>query len=106
MGAAGGCRVRGRRRPPGKPAHAAASLQSTGERKERMDDERHEEHEEPSAPATLHGLARLAPAVDVVDPTTLEQNMATWHQMRALLTTYILEHLQEGIDYYTLTISG
>ncbi len=46
-------------------------------------------------------LARLAPAVDVVDPTTLEQNMATWHQMRAVLTAYIHEHLQEGIDYYT-----
>jgi hypothetical protein len=71
-----------------------------------MEDERHEGREEPSAPATPHGLARLTPAVDVVDPTTLEQNMANWHQMRALLTAYILEHLQEGIDYYTLTIGG
>jgi hypothetical protein len=44
--------------------------------------------------------------VDVVDPTTLEQNIATWHQMRAVLTAYITEHLQEGIDYYTLTIGG
>jgi hypothetical protein len=44
--------------------------------------------------------------VDVVDPTTLEQNIATWHQMRAVLTAYITAHLQEGIDYYTLTIGG
>ena len=54
-----------------------------------MDDERHEECADTPAPATPHGLARLAPAVDVVDPTTLEQHMATWHQMRAVLTAYI-----------------
>ena len=71
-----------------------------------MEDEKHEGREDPPAPVTPHGLARLAPAVDVVDPTTLEQNIANWHQMRALLTTYILEHMQEGIDYYTLTIGG
>ena len=71
-----------------------------------MDDEQHEACADTPAPATPHGLAQRAPAVDVVDPTTLEQNMATWHQMRALLTAYITEHLQEGIDYYTLTIGG
>jgi hypothetical protein len=38
--------------------------------------------------------------------TTLEHTIATWHQQRALLTTYIREHLQEGIDYYTLTVGG
>jgi hypothetical protein len=71
-----------------------------------MDDERHEECADTPVPATPHGLAQLAPAVEVVDPTTLEQNMATWHQMRALLTAYISEHMQEGLDYYTLTIGG
>jgi hypothetical protein len=71
-----------------------------------MDDEQHEACADTPAPVTPHGLAQLAPAVDVVDPTTLEQNIATWHQMRALLTAYITEHLQEGIDYYTLTIGG
>ena len=71
-----------------------------------MDDEQHEACADTPAPATPHGLAQRAPAVDVVDPTTLEQNIATWHQMRALLTAYITEHLQEGIDYYTLMIGG
>jgi len=71
-----------------------------------MDDERPEGLADAPAPAIPHNLAQLAPAVDVVDPTTLEQNMASWHQMRALLTAYITEHLQEGIDYYTLTIGG
>ena len=71
-----------------------------------MDDERHEACADTPAPATPHGLAQRAPAVDVVDPTTLAQTMATWHQMRAMLTAYISEHLQEGIDYYTLTIGG
>jgi hypothetical protein len=71
-----------------------------------MDDERPERLADASVPAIPRDLAQLAPAVDVVDPTTLEQNIATWHQMRAVLTAYITEHLQEGIDYYTLTIGG
>jgi hypothetical protein len=37
---------------------------------------------------------------------TLAHHIATWHQRRALLTAYIQEHLQEGIDYYTLTLGG
>jgi hypothetical protein len=71
-----------------------------------MVDERHEACAVTPAPATPHGLAQRAPAVDVVDPTTLAQTMATWHQMRVLLTAYISEHMQEGMDYYTLTIGG
>jgi hypothetical protein len=71
-----------------------------------MDDERPEGLADTPAPAIPCDLAQLAPAVDVVNPTTLEQNMANWHQMRALLTAYISEHMQEGIDYYTLTIGG
>jgi hypothetical protein len=105
-GAAVGRRVRGWQRSPGGPAHTAVPLQRTGGRREHMDDERHEGREDPPAPATPHVLARLASAVDVVDPTTLEQSMANWHQRRALLTAYISEHMQEGIDYYTLTIGG
>jgi hypothetical protein len=41
-----------------------------------------------------------------MDATTLAHNIATWHQWRALLTAYIQEHLQEGRDYYTLTLGG
>jgi hypothetical protein len=68
-----------------------------------MDDERPEGLTDPPTLATPPVLARLAAVVDLA---TLEQNMANWHKMRALLTAYILEHLQEGIDYYTLTIGG
>src|SRR5262249_31246287 len=77
-----------------------------GERGEHMDDERQEGLADAPAPAIPRDLAQLAPAVDVVDPITLAQNMATWHQMRAVLTAYISEHMQEGIDYYTLMIGG
>ena len=33
-------------------------------------------------------LARLDTAVDVADPTTLEQQISNWNQMRTLLTAY------------------
>ena len=68
-----------------------------------MDDERPEGLANPLASATPPVLARLAAVVNLA---TFEQTMANWHKMRALLTAYILEHLQEGIDYYTLTIGG
>ena len=51
-------------------------------------------------------LTQGAAAGEGVEATTLEQNIASWHQRRALLTAYIREHLQEGIDYYTLTMGG
>ena len=51
-------------------------------------------------------LARLETSVDVVDPTTLELKITNWNQMRALLTAYISQNMQEGIDYYTLIIGG
>jgi hypothetical protein len=44
-------------------------------------------------------------SVDVIDPALLEGKIAYWTQMRMLLTTYIRQHLQEGIDYYTLLIN-
>jgi len=43
-------------------------------------------------------------AVDVIDPALLAGKIADWTQMRTLLTAYISQHLQEGIDYYTLLI--
>ena len=51
-------------------------------------------------------LARLDTSVDVTDPTTLEQNITNLHQMRVLLTAYMSQHMQEGSDYYTLTMGG
>src|SRR5215468_9912467 len=75
----------------------------TEKREEHMEDERPAGLADPPAPATPPVLARLAAVVDL---TTLEQNMANWYKMRALLTAYILEHMQEGVDYYTLTIGG
>ena len=53
-----------------------------------------------------HALAQLETSVDVVDPATLERKIATWHQLRTLLTAYISQNMQEGIDYYTLIIDG
>ena len=50
------------------------------------------------APPALQGLD--------LDPTTLAQHMVQWTQARALLTTYIRQHMTEGIDYYTLRIHG
>src|SRR5919206_541054 len=59
-----------------------------------------------TAGAMQRSLARLDTAVDVADPTTLEQKISNWNQMCTLLTAYISQHMQEGIDYYTLTIGG
>jgi hypothetical protein len=44
-------------------------------------------------------------AVDVIDPALLEGKIADWTQMRTLLSAYISQHLQEGIDYYTFIIN-
>jgi hypothetical protein len=41
-----------------------------------------------------------------MDPTTLEQQITHWNQMRALLTAYIRQNMHEGIDYYTLLLGG
>ena len=71
-----------------------------------MTDERNEVREDAPASAMPCVQTPPAPAGEGVDATTLEQHIATWHQRRAMLTAYIREHLQEGIDYYTLTISG
>jgi len=68
-----------------------------------MEDERPQGPADPSAPAMPPVLTRLAAVVDL---TALEQNIATWHKMRAALTAHSLEPLQEGIDNYTLTIGG
>lgn len=49
-----------------------------------------------------HQLTSEAATVDVIDPARLEGKIAHWTQMRALLTAYMNQHLQEGIDYYTI----
>jgi hypothetical protein len=49
-----------------------------------------------------HQLTSEAAAVDVIDPARLEEKIAHWIQMRALLTAYMSQHLQEGVDYYTI----
>src|SRR5215471_13915398 len=71
-----------------------------------MEEEVRQATEENMADDMSRALARLATSVDVVDPTTLELKIANWHQMRALLRAYISQNMQEGIDYYTLTIGG
>ena len=64
------------------------------------------EHEEASEGATPHALSPRDPGVDGMDPTTLEQQITHWNQMRALLTAYIRQNMQEGIDYYILLLGG
>src|SRR5262249_41594283 len=53
-----------------------------------------------------HALAQLETSVNVVDPATLGLKITNWNQMRALLMAYISQNMQEGIDYYTLTVGG
>jgi hypothetical protein len=50
--------------------------------------------------------APLASAAEGGDPATLERHMTDWHQRRAVLRAYISQHMQEGIDYYTLRLDG
>lgn len=64
------------------------------------------EREEASEGATPHTLSPREPGVDGMDPTTLEQQITHWNQMRALLTAYIRQNMHEGIDYYTLLLGG
>src|SRR5262245_2807069 len=71
-----------------------------------MPDERNEVSEEPSTSAMPCVLTQPSPAGEGVDATTLAHNIAHWYQQRAMLMAYIREHLQEGIDYYTLTVGG
>ena len=71
-----------------------------------MTDERTARREDPPASALPCAQTPPAPAGDGGDTATLVHTIATWHQRRALLTAYIREHLQEGIDYYTLTLGG
>jgi hypothetical protein len=71
-----------------------------------MEDEVRQATEETMASDQPRTLARLETSVDVVDPTTLAQHMTTWYQLRTLLTAYISQNMQEGIDYYTLVIDG
>ena len=71
-----------------------------------MTDERTARRENPPASAMPCVQTPPAPAGEGVDTATLAHNIATLHQRRALLTAYIREHLQEGIDYYTLTLGG
>jgi hypothetical protein len=69
----------------------------------------HEEIEAHGEDHERHGLPQLlprGPAVNVIDPALLEGKIAHWTQMRVLLTDYIRQHMQEGIDYYTLMIGG
>jgi hypothetical protein len=53
-----------------------------------------------------HQLTSQGTAVDVIDPTQLAGHIAHWTQQRALLTAYIRQHLQEGIDYYTIILGN
>ena len=76
------------------------------ERGERMTDERTARREDPPPSALPCVLTQPGPSEAGRDATTLAHNIATWHQWRALLTAYIQEHLQEGRDYYTLTLGG
>jgi hypothetical protein len=71
-----------------------------------MEDEVRQATGENMAGDIPRALARLDTSVDVIDPTMLELKIATWNQMRALLTAYISQNMQEDIDYYTLTIGG
>src|SRR5919202_4666922 len=71
-----------------------------------MEDEVKQAIGESMADDMPRALARLETSVDVVDPTTLELKIASWNQMRALLTAYISQNMQEGVDYYTLIIGG
>jgi hypothetical protein len=65
-----------------------------------------EAHTEDYEQYPQHPLAPQAAAVDVIDPALLEGKIAYWTQMRALLTAYMSQHLQEGIDYYTLIMGN
>jgi hypothetical protein len=71
-----------------------------------MADERHEGRDDALVSTPPGVLTPLVPAGEGSDTTTLEHTLATWHRRRALLTAYIRAHLQEGIDYYTLTRGG
>ena len=71
-----------------------------------MTDEHNKESEETPASTMPCVLTQMEPEGEGGNATTLEHTIAAWHQQRALLTTYIREHLQEGIDYYTLTVGG
>lgn len=53
-----------------------------------------------------HALVSHASGDVDTAPPTLEHQIAHWGQVRALLTTYISQHMKEGIDYYTLLIGG
>jgi hypothetical protein len=54
----------------------------------------------------LHTLVPREAAAEGMAPAMLEHQIAHWTQVRALLTTYISQHMKEGIDYYTLLIGG
>ena len=53
-----------------------------------------------------HQLTSQGTAVDDIDSAPLAGNIAHWTQQRALLTSYIRQHLQEGIDYYTIILGN
>ena len=57
---------------------------------------------EAHADAEQYPLIPQGESVAVIDLALLEGNIADWPQIRALLTAYISQHLQEGSDYYTL----
>jgi hypothetical protein len=81
---------------------------------ERAVEDTREAHEEAVRPAReeapdgamAHALDTREPTVAGIDPTTLAQHIAHWTQMRALLTTYMRQHMHEGMDYYTLQKAG
>lgn len=62
--------------------------------------------EKASEGATPHTLSPQARGVDGMDPSTLEQQISHWNQMRTLLTAYMRQNMHEGIDYYTLMLGG
>jgi hypothetical protein len=61
-----------------------------------------EAHAEEYEQYPQYQLTSEATVVDVIDPAGLEEKIAHWTQMRALLTAYMNQYLQEGIDYYTI----
>jgi hypothetical protein len=61
---------------------------------------------EAHADSEQYPLIPQGESVTVIDPALLEEKIADWPQMCALLTDIGSQHLQEGIDYYTLIMHG